>query len=240
MSGVKNVIDSFDSSDEIAQVQKEAVEALASLGRSKAEVFKMEIEESLKSAGNGSNLTVPVSSILRSLIDVRAYSSSESGHIGNVVKNALGAFIGGTQESVIDGVGSLISDVLNIFLGKASASSGSIEEYYVATEGLSIIRIDIKAWYLNVSSQSIKTKMERIVSVVAIKSVVDLTRIDFSTFLYLYQEQLAGSGMDGQQLAEALAQAKKIYKDYSDMNLHAVPIVKALITQPPAASHLNK
>jgi len=238
MSVVKDVINSFDSSDELAQVQKEAVEALAALGNSKAEVFKMEIQESLMSAGNGTNLTVPVSAVLRSLVDVRAYSSTESGHIGDVVKNALSSFIKGTSESIIDGLGSLISETLSVFLGSASASTGTIEEYYVATEGLSIVRVDMKAWYLNVSSSSIKQKMERITAVVAVKSVVDLAKIDFSTFLNLYQQQLLESGMDRQQLKDALQEAKDIYNDFKNLpKSDLIEKPKQVIT-PPAARRL--
>ena len=218
MSLVKDVINNFDSSDELAKVQKEAIEALAALGNSKADVYKMEIQESLASAGNGTNLTIPVSAVLSSLSDVRAFSSSESDNIGNVVKNALSSFIKGSSKSIIGGIGSLISDTMSIFLGKSSASTGTTEEYYIAIEGLSIIRIDMKAWYLNVSSSSIKSKMERIAAVVAVKSVVDLAKIDFSTFLNLYQQQLLETGMNKQQLSEALNSAKEIYKDFKNIN----------------------
>lgn len=238
MSVVKDVINSFDSSDELAQVQKEAVEALAALGNSKAEVFKMEIQESLMSAGNGTNLTVPVSAVLRSLVDVRAYSSTESGHIGDVVKNALSSFIKGTSESIIDGVGSLISETLSVFLGSASASTGTTEEYYVATEGLSIVRVDMKAWYLNVSSSSIKQKMERITAVVAVKSVVDLGKIDFSTFLNLYQQQLLETGMDRQQLKDALQEAKDIYNDFKNLRKSDLIEKSKQVITPPAARRL--
>ena len=144
MGAIKSIIDSFDQSDEVAQVQKEAVEALAALGQAKANTYKLQIEESLLSVGNGTNITVPVSAILRSLVDVRAYSSTEVSNIGNAVKNALGKFVKRTSESVVDGIGSLITDTLSIFLGTSSASTGTTEQYYVATEGLSVIRVIIK------------------------------------------------------------------------------------------------
>ncbi len=238
MSVVSNIIKSFDQSDELAKVQKEAVEALAALGYAKADVFKMEIQESLMSAGSGPNFTVPVSAVLRTLSDVRAYSSTESGNIGTVVKNALTSFLKGSTESIIDGIGSLISETLGVFLGSASASTGTIEEYYVATEGLSVVRVDMKAWYLNVSSSSIQTKMERITTVVAVKSVVDLAKIDFSTFLNLYQQQLLETGMDQSQMKAALQQAKDIYADFKNMSTVEQNENSTPINTPPAASFL--
>jgi hypothetical protein len=239
MAIVKDIINSFDSSDELAQIQKEAIETLAALGASKVETFKLEMQESLTSAGEGNNLTVPVSVILQSRSRVRAFSSTESDNIGNVVKNALGAFINGSTESVIDGVGNLITDTLNIFLGKASASEGYEEEYYVATEGLSIVRVDMKAWYRNVSASSIKTKMDRIVCVAYTKSVVDLAKIDFSTFIYLYQQQLLATGMNKEELADAVNSAKEIYDDFQKINGDTSTKQKS-ISQPPSHQALKR
>lgn len=50
--------------------------------------------------------------------------------------------------------------------------------YYVAIDGLSPIRVDIKSWYCSVTASSIASKMEKIVVVVATKSIIDITRID--------------------------------------------------------------
>lgn len=239
MSLIGDVIDEFDGSDELAQLQRETVEALAALGQSKGEAFDLEIKESLLSAGNGTNLTVPVSSVLRSLIDLRAYSSTEVGKIGEVVKDALSRFISGAEEDIIEGIGSLISDTLAVFLGEASASTGTIEEYYVATEGLSIIRVDMKAWYLNVSAESIRSKMERATSIVAIKSVVDLAKVDFSTFLNLYQQMLGESKLSPEQISKALDEARRIYKEFEATGGTA-PTEPAWITDPPAALALKR
>jgi hypothetical protein len=240
MSTVRDVVNSFDNSQELGQAQREAVEALAALGDSKAEVFKMEIQESLLSAGNGTNMTVPVSSISKSLKDVRAYSSSESGNLGVAVKNTLNMFLKGSTQSIVDGIGNLISETLSTFLGTASANTGTIDEYYVATEGLSVVRVDMKAWYLNVTASSIQTKMQRIIAVVGVKSIVNLAKIDFSTFLNLYQQQLFESGMSSQNMKAALQEAKEIYKDFQGMTKEPIVIPQSFITIPPAARNLER
>ena len=54
--------------------------------------------------------------------------------------------------------------------------------------------------------------MERISAFVAVKSTVDLTKIDFNTFLYLYQNQLTAAHLDKNQVKQALQEAKEIYQ----------------------------
>lgn len=239
MAFIRDVIKSFDASDELGKVQKEAVEALAQLGLSKAKNFELEITEKLQNAGSGANLTIPVTSVIRSLSDVRAYSSTSAQYIGETVLKALKSFIKGTSEDIIGGVGEVMSGVISVFLGESSASSGEIAEYYVTTEGLSIIRIDMKAWYLNVSSKSIYEKMERVTAIVAVKSIVDLKKIDFATFLNLYQEMLNQTKMTTEQIKIALDQAKMIYKDFGEMEKMNESIAKLAKSKKPLKTESN-
>lgn len=240
MTFVRDVIKSFDNSDESGQLQKETVQALAALGDSKAEVFKMQIQQSLLSAGDGTNKTIPISSIVRQFSDVRAYSSSEAGNLGQVVKKTLNTFLNASKESIVDGIGSLISETLSVFLGTASASTGTVEEYYVAVEGLSVVRVDMRAWYLNVNAKSIQSKMERVVAVVGVKSVVDLAKIDFSTFLNLYQQQLIQSGNTPEERKAALEEVKRIYKDFKETVKESTAMVEYFVNTPPAARSIER
>jgi hypothetical protein len=217
MSIVRDIVKQFDASDELAQTQREVVESLAKLGESKAEFFDLKIQQSLRTAGGADNQTVPISAILASKKEVRAYSSTSAEHIADTVKKSLESFVAGSAKDIVDGVSGLISGALTIFLGEASAATGTIEEYYVLTEGLSVVRVDMKAWYQNVSAKGVYAKMERVSAVVAVKSTVDLAKIDFNTFLYLYQNQLQMAKLTKEQVTEALREAKEIYKAFQDM-----------------------
>jgi hypothetical protein len=214
MAAIGNIIKQFDGSDELAQTQREVVESLSALGEAKADIFEMTLKEDLRTAGQTGNATVPISAILAATRQVRAYSSADAGHIATEIKAALAGFVEGTPEGVLDGVGRLMTSALTVFLGKASASTGSISDYYVLTAGLSVLRVDLKAWYLNVSATSIYEKMERVSAFVAIKSVVDLSKLDFSTFLFLYQQQLYGGNVPDSDVKKAIAIAKEIYKEF--------------------------
>ncbi|WP_265520312.1 hypothetical protein [Oerskovia flava] len=233
MSLIRDIVKQFDGSEELAQTQREVIESLARLGETKAELFDVRIQESLRGAG-GTNSTVPITSILASKKEVHAFSSTSVEHLADAVKSSLKSFVAGTSSDIIDGVGTLVSEALTAFLGGASASTGTIEEYYVVTEGLSIVRVDLKAWYQNVSAKSIYEKMERVSAFVAVKSTVDLSKIDFNTFLYLYQDQLSLARLPKEQITQALKDAKEIYREFNEMGGRVSATTH--ITRPPAAT----
>jgi hypothetical protein len=220
MGAIKKVIESFDSAKGQMEEQKEAVRALEMLGAAKAEIFVRDIQTSLLTAGEEkSNKTVPVTFMVGSKKEIRAFSSSETKNIGNVVTESLSAFLSGNKETIINGVGRLASSALGIFLGEGSASSDTIEMYYVATDGLSPVRVDMKAWFQSATATSITTKMERVVAVVATKSVIDVTRIDLGTFLYLYQGQFDASKMTMEQLSAAIDSAADVYNKFVERSV---------------------
>lgn len=226
MSFIKKAIESFDSTNQNFEEQKEAVKALEELGTAKAEIFIRDIESDLLSAGaDQSNQTVPITYIVDSRKAVRAFSSKEVDNIGSVVTNALSSFISGKKENIINGVGSVIDNALKVFLGEGHASVDSMEMYCVATDGLSPVRIDLKAWYYSVTASSITTKMEKITVVVATKSIIDVTRIDLSTFLYLYQRQFDVNKMEPSELKAAISEAADIYNTFvqSCLEENAIP-----------------
>ncbi|HWJ51264.1 MAG TPA: hypothetical protein VNR42_09600 [Solirubrobacteraceae bacterium] len=214
MAAIGSIIKGFDGSDELAQTQREVVESLSKLGEARAEFFDLTLKEKLRTAGQEGNQTVPISAILTSTRQVRAYSSSSAGNIAEEIKKALQGFVKGTSEGIIDGVTTLISSALTVFLGEASASTGTISDYYVLTSGLSVLRIDLMAWYQNVTAKSIYTKMERVSAFIAVKSVVDLAKLDFFTFLYLYEQQLVNGKVPPGDVKKALADVKEIYEDF--------------------------
>lgn len=220
MGVIKKLIDSFDQTDAKLAEQKEAVRAMEELGKSKAEVFIRDIALSLLSAGDEkSNKTVPITFVVGSKKEVRAFSSSEVANIGGVVNNALTSFLSGKKENIINGVGNLINSALSIFLGEGEAASDSVEMYYVTTDGLSPVRIDLKSWYYSASASSITSKLEKIVVVVVTKSVIDVSRIDLGTFLYLYRGQFDVDTMTQEQLKTAISEASDVYNVFVERSI---------------------
>ena len=220
MSTVKNAIKKLDSSKEALEEKKDAVKALEELGKAKAEIFVRDIQSNLLTAGEErSNKTVPITYMVGSKKEVRAFASKEAGNIGKVVNDSLSAFLSGNKNTIANGVGNLISSALNIFLGEAEASSDTIESYYVATDGLSPVRIDLKAWYYSATAKSITTEVEKIIAIVATKSVIDVNRIDLGTFLYLYQGQFNVDKMTTEELSQAIDEAANVYNKFVERSV---------------------
>lgn len=243
MATMRSIVEDFTGTDDLAQTQRELVESLSALAVAKAEIFEYEIMQSLRSAGKGGQeQTVPISTIINSKIETRAYTSTSVDDIAKEVRQALKAFTSGTSEGVINGVTKLLGDALKLFFGEATASENTIDEYYVMTEGLSVVRVDCKAWYLNVSAKSVQEKMQLVTAVVAVKSAIDMAKIDFNTFLNLYQRQLFAGDVPAKDVAAQLEEVQEIYdlfRKYSSQR----PLVEApapAVSIPPAASAVER
>jgi hypothetical protein len=235
MGAIRNVINGFDASSEVGKTQRELVENLAKLAESKAQFFELEVSTGLRTAGSPDNQTVPVEAVLNSVTQTHAYASDSAGKIGDTVKAALKSFVTGSKTEILDGVGNLISDALTIFLGSGSASESTLKQYYVMTEGFSVVRVDLRAWYLDVEATSIKTKVQKATAFVAVKSTVDLAKIRFNTFLNLYQNQLASMKLTDNQITTALSEAQKIYQQFvgtGGLRAMAAPEVASLAALP--------
>jgi len=216
MGAIRNAVMSFDPAPDRAKEQKELVETLAQLAETKAENYEMAIQQELNDAGSNTNRTVPIEAILVTKRETHAYSSSKVDQIGKTIGSSLKQFASGTADGILNGVTTLMTEALTAFLGEASAATGTTEQYYVMTEGLSVIRVDLKAWYLNVQSGGISTNMQRVSAFVAAKSAVDLAKIKFNTFLNLYQKQLAAAKIDQEKIQVALQEARKIYVSFNN------------------------
>ncbi len=235
MSSIKSKVKSLDSTNEKFEEQLEAVRALEALGAAKAEIFVRDIQTNLLTAGEEkSNKTVPVTFMVGSKKEIRAFSSSEAGNIGKVVNDSLTSFLSGNKNTIINGIGNLISSAMNIFLGEGEATNDTIEMYYVATDGLSPVRVDIKSWFQCTTAKSITSRMERVVAVVATKSVIDVTRIDLGTFLYLYQGQFDVSKMTQEELQAAIDAAADVYNKFVERSVRSGAISQQRANTPEA------
>ncbi|MCI2082932.1 MAG: hypothetical protein LKK19_06250 [Bacteroidales bacterium] len=226
MSKVKDVINKFDQSSNAMAEQKEAVKALEELGKAKADIFEKEINKDLLSAGKDeTNQKVPISFIVGSTYEVRAFSKSEVGNIGTVVSDSLTNFLSGDKKRIIGGIGNLITSTLGTFLGESEAMTEDRGMYCIGTDGLSPVRIDVRSWYYGVTAESITKKMERITAIVAVKSVIDVTQIDLATFLYLYQKQFEPLNFTPEEMKRLLNDAAEIFNIFVSKNAPSNPAI---------------
>ena len=237
MTFVRDIIKEFDGTDETIKLQRELIEALEGMATAKGEIFKLQIQEDLMNAGTGSNFTIPIESITNAKFYVRAYASENTDQITTAATEIITDFVRGGDANVIKGIAGLVGSLLDVFLGRASASSGTTEEYYVMTRGLSIVRLDMKAWYQNVAAQSVYQKMQRVCCFVGVRSAVDLSKLGFSTFIALYEDQLSSTKMTPAEIKKAVQDVREIFDAY---NKTGGINEESRIERVPAQSHIQR
>lgn len=210
MSTVRKVIESCDATNELEAAQKEALEALYTVAEQQADIFMMEIMDSIKVGGDKK---IPVTSLVAQTKEIRAMTAKSTEDIQATVSGCLDAFLGGNKD-VVGGIEKLLSGALNVFLGESVGAVGQTEKYYILTEGLSAVRFDVKCWYRSIQCKSLYSKAEKVTCFVGTKSIVDLSKIDLSTFVYLYQQQLMNSGVTGADIRSELKLVKEIYNEF--------------------------
>ncbi len=211
MAFIKKIIDDFDGTDEAMQNAREALQGLSALAQAKADLLLEDIEKSIRTAGSDENRTIPIAAIIGKKVETRAFVSTDAQHLTKIVEESLSGFISGTQEGVLGGISKLIGGALTALLGESTGSENSAKYYYIATEGVYAIRLDIAAWSRSINATQIKQKAEKVTCVVAVKSAVDLSKIDFSTFVVLYAVQLQKSEMSEKDLKAAILYAREVY-----------------------------
>ncbi|KKZ84086.1 hypothetical protein B5K05_23490 [Rhizobium phaseoli] len=184
------LISEFDGSSDLAQAEREALETLEALGETKRELFTKQINLLILDAGHGTNKTVPISKVLRTDGMSRAFSSHNMKDIPEVIKTAVGGFIEGGTNNIIDGVFSLLSKALEVFLGSTEGQSMTTSKYFVYATDFAIYRVDLMAWSRSVTAASLKTKIEQATAFSYVLSNVDVAKISWSDFVGIFALQL--------------------------------------------------
>jgi hypothetical protein len=224
MTQAQSVVESIDKADAKGKDASELLDVLIGLAQAKADMFKMEIQQNLRTAGTQDNPTIPIESILDDTTEIRAMTTDSIDHLGTTVAEALGGFIGsgfdiasgqteGGIKNIVSNIGSLISAGLKVFLGQSSGSENIMHRYYVLQQGFALVRVDLKCWSREVKAEALREKTQKIVVYVATRSSIDLTKVRFNTFLSVYQQQLSGT-LSKDEVKAALKDAKEIFDLY--------------------------
>lgn len=211
MGKLREMISGVDQSKETEKEIGEQLKILTSLGESKVTIFRGEIEASLKDGKTTDDLKVPITKVLGSYEEYRAYTKrSQEDLAKDVISSFKTMFNGGTQ--IADGIGSLISKSLSVLLGAGSGEELMKKEYFVIVEYPAIIRYDVAMWTRNITVKSLQERAENIIACVAYKSAVDVTKLDFNTFLGCYANVLQESfGTDKENIKKMIQESAEVY-----------------------------
>lgn len=211
MNNIKSILEKLDKSKDISSDAKELMETFYTLAEQKADIFLMEIMDSINKEDDRK---LPVTVLIDEEKVINSYVEKDVQNLEEVISNLLDLFIKHDKENVVEKIKKSLIAALKSFFGSSIAKSDSIEKYYILIDGYSAIRLDIKSWFHSVKSTSLYTYCEKILCIVATKSIVDLSKIDISTFMYFYQTQLINSGVKGEDLEQEMDNVRKIYNKF--------------------------
>ncbi|MCG3266665.1 hypothetical protein [Yoonia sp. I 8.24] len=206
MAVFSSVIDTIDGSSDLAQAEREALDALNGLAETKKDLFASDIKLLLLDAGTGPDQSIPISSIIASEGQALAYSSDNAGSIPDVIDETISSFLDGHVDDVIAGIFNALSKALQTFLGAAEGRESQIDRYYVYATEFAIYRVDFMAWAYSISAESLKTKIQQATAFGYVRSIVDIDEITWVDFSGIYGTQLEDIDLDQEQINAARQQ----------------------------------
>lgn len=207
MSKVKDLINN-QVDKKLAEV-KDILSILYDAAEAKSKLFGEEIERSLRTAGQEENLTVPIGFIIDTFEEIRV-TTQNSEKIVDKIRDSVKDILTGSSDKVVDGITGMVKTVVDAILGVSQGIENYKKCYYIATDGLSIVRLDMYFWARSISVQAIKDYAEKSLVCTIYKSTIDVDKINFNTFLAVYQEQLGRMNLKKQDLIAEIQNAKDI------------------------------
>lgn len=223
MGKIKSFIDGLDNKKQEYNDQKELIEALAQLAEAKAESFALEIEKYIAEANSEFNKSLPIESWIDTTKETHAISVDGASDLIKKVTDGIKKFVQPSSSdadratNIIDGIGSLLGEAVQAFLGEGSASDDKLERMVVYLSGFGVERLDFKVWKREITGSGIQSQMSKVTAFVGVRSAVDMTKIKLNTFLILYGKQLKAMGYDDSKYEEAIAAAKYILSEFHNV-----------------------
>jgi len=211
MSILKNAIAALDPAPDKTKQITLLLSLLSELCEQKVNEFSASIENELRTAGSVENKTIPVTEILAKHKEYRAYVSHDAGKIATEVTGAIKKFILGTSDSILDGIGSLVTTGLEAIIGAGSGEQKEFSSYFVVVQSFGLLRFDIRVWSRKIEAVGITTEIEHAFAISAYKSSVDVSKISLNTFLIAYQDQLAKIGVPESEWENYLNTAESVF-----------------------------
>lgn len=217
---------------------QEALDILVKLAESKTETFAAEIIASLKDGKLNDDLTVPITKVLASVQDTRAYVKDSSGDLVKSVTEAFEAMFNGNGK-IATAVGEIITSGIEAILGAGEGIEKTHKCYYIVVEYPALIRYDISCWGRNIRATGcLSTLLTSAISYTAYKSAVDVSKLDFNTFIAAYAGVLNKAfGGDESEIKKMIAEAKEIFDMFKDQALVDTDELVKLVRSHPSTEH---
>lgn len=149
----------------------------------------------------------------RALELYKEYRANITKGVDEQISSIIDDFFTGAAPGIKSGFQNLIKVGLKTILG--SESAGELEQDYftVLPVGLSFLRIDVKAWRYNFSSEGVISTAKNAFAFLMAKSIVDYKKLSPGEMIYFVQ-QVVGSDTD--KIKEIIQAIKELYELLGD------------------------
>lgn len=185
---------------------------LSELAENKVTDFENEVAESYRTAGTAENRTAPITMVIASHSEYRAYVKDDASKIATEVTDAIRDFVAGGSEAIISGVAKLVTTGLTAILGAGQATQQEMRSYYITAQARALVRYDVLAWRRLVEADGITSQIESCLAIHASKASIDVGELDLNTFLIAYENQLYKMGFTDDKVLEYVDAAEAVYK----------------------------
>lgn len=200
----------IDKSGELTEETTETLDVLSALAQKQLQLYKMTITDELKNAEQSK--TLPITSIINRDGQTRSYVKSEAEGVDDVIDGVAGMFLGdGGKDSVTSGIANIAKTIIGGFLGSSEGEEQTREKYLAYTDGITLLRFDLLCWKRNVKAKSLLTRTESVSAFYYTVSVIDAHKVDFQTFVALYQNVLKAANDDAETIIKKLDDLQEIY-----------------------------
>lgn len=217
MGALRNIVKSADSSPQVEEEVKEALAMLVELAQEKAKSAEGEIKFDLQTGKTTDDLSVPITKVIQSKMEYRAITSNSSDIISSITSSISEMFSG--DAGILKGISGIANTALTAIVGAGEGQENEVRFYNVVTEYPAIVRFDFYFWGRNTKAKSIMTQVKSAFACVGFKSAVDVSKLDYNTFLSLYSPILRSAfGSDQQKLKEMINESKEVYNMFNEKN----------------------
>jgi hypothetical protein len=211
MSILRDAINTLDPTPDKKKELTLSLELISELASSRVRTFTEDVATSYRTAGNGENRTAPITLVIASHSEYRAYVKHDAGKIATDVADAVKKFVAGGSDNIISGIAQLVTTGLSAILGSGEAMQQEMRSYYITVQSRALVRYDVLAWRRMIEATAITSQIESALALYASKASIDAEKLDLNAFLIAYEDQLFKMGFTDKESVEYMDYAEQIY-----------------------------
>ena len=212
MGKLSEMIVNVDQSNATEKEIGEQLKELLSMGQTKVQLFRQEIEASLRNGKTPDNRKLPVSKVLGTYEEYRTYTNRTKEELEKNVEDIAAGVLGNVGDEIIHGISSLLTQELSLILGAARGKEMMRTVCYVLVEYPRILRLDVAMWAKTIGEKPLCNRINNVIACVTYKSEVDVGNLDFNEFLGLYATVLnEGFGEQKQDIRKKILEVRKMF-----------------------------